>query len=299
MNPRSYGAPSFSGTAPTLASFLRDTYGPAVLVGYAPAWRVNAAAHIETLQASSLGIYPLPAIRPADVARWWAATVQAGHPRTANMLRQRLRHVFRYAIGLELVERDPTRAIGKMRENEDRVRYLTDEQRAALLAEAARTNPRIYRYVLFAMHTMGRRRSLMKLREQDVDLARGTVLFRKTKTGKDVEVPLTAPFSAEVATWLTGQADAPLLYQYPNPHAVSLAFRRVCERCNVRDFHFHDLRHDLATRLVNAGTDLIVLKALGGWETMQMVSRYAHPSDQLRRAAMERTLTPLQTRPSG
>ncbi len=41
---------------------------------------------------------------------------------------------------------------------------------------------------------------------------------------------------------------------------------------------FHDLRHNWATRHVECGTDLLALKELGGWRTLEMVQRYAHPS---------------------
>lgn len=272
----------------TLARFLREVYAPAVLPAYAPAWRMTAERHIDQLAHSSLGGCLFSELTPLKVAKWWSAQVGSGRSRQANLLRQRLRHACRYAIKMQACTSDPTKHLQRMRENADRVRYLSDEQRSLLLREAARTNPRIHRYMLVALHTLGRRRSLMNLRERDVDLARGVLVFRKTKTGKDVEVPLAPEsFRATVAGWLTGKPDAFLLHQYATPEALSGAFRRVRIRAGIDDFTFHDQRHDLATRLVNAGTDLIVLKSLGGWKTMSMVARYAHPSEQAKRSALE------------
>src|SRR5690606_13399729 len=52
--------------------------------------------------------------------------------------------------------------------------------------------------------------------------------------------------------------------------------RRACKRIGITDFRFHDFRHTWASWHVQAGTPLMVLKELGGWETLEMVQRYAH-----------------------
>jgi integrase len=54
------------------------------------------------------------------------------------------------------------------------------------------------------------------------------------------------------------------------------AFNRATEICNIEDFHFHDLRHTWASWHVQSGTPLFTLKELGGWETLEMVKKYAH-----------------------
>ena len=41
---------------------------------------------------------------------------------------------------------------------------------------------------------------------------------------------------------------------------------------------WHDLRHTWASWHVQAGTPLHVLQELGGWESVEMVRRYAHLS---------------------
>ena len=42
------------------------------------------------------------------------------------------------------------------------------------------------------------------------------------------------------------------------------------------DFRFHDLRHTWASWLVQAGVPVSVLQEMGGWESIEMVRRYAH-----------------------
>ncbi|EIF28968.1 site-specific recombinase XerD [Burkholderia sp. Ch1-1] len=53
-------------------------------------------------------------------------------------------------------------------------------------------------------------------------------------------------------------------------------FERACEIVGIEDFHWHDLRHTWASWHVQRGTPLMVLKELGGWETIEMVQKYAH-----------------------
>ena len=50
----------------------------------------------------------------------------------------------------------------------------------------------------------------------------------------------------------------------------------------------HTLRHTFASRLVMAGVDLVTVKALGGWNRLEMVERYARLAPAHKRAAVER-----------
>lgn len=54
------------------------------------------------------------------------------------------------------------------------------------------------------------------------------------------------------------------------------AFQRACAAAGVANFKWHDLRHTWASWHVQAGTPLMVLKELGGWERIEMVQKYAH-----------------------
>ncbi|PHM67731.1 integrase [Xenorhabdus stockiae] len=47
-------------------------------------------------------------------------------------------------------------------------------------------------------------------------------------------------------------------------------------RAGIENFRFHDLRHTWASWLVQAGVPLSALQEMGGWESIEMVRRYAH-----------------------
>jgi integrase len=50
-------------------------------------------------------------------------------------------------------------------------------------------------------------------------------------------------------------------------------------RANIQQFRLYDLRHTFATRAAQAGVDVLTLAALLGHKTVEMTSRYVHPTD--------------------
>lgn len=47
-------------------------------------------------------------------------------------------------------------------------------------------------------------------------------------------------------------------------------------KSGIEDFRFHDLWHTWASWLIQSGVPLSVLQEMGGWESIEMVRRYAH-----------------------
>ena len=58
--------------------------------------------------------------------------------------------------------------------------------------------------------------------------------------------------------------------------AFKPAFRKAVKRAGLKDFRWHDLRHTWATWHIQSGTSMDVLQTLGGWQSIEMVKRYAH-----------------------
>lgn len=55
----------------------------------------------------------------------------------------------------------------------------------------------------------------------------------------------------------------------------------------MKDFHWHDLRHTFASRLVMAGIDIFTVKQLLRHETIAVTMRYAHLSAMHLQQAVE------------
>ncbi len=52
--------------------------------------------------------------------------------------------------------------------------------------------------------------------------------------------------------------------------------RKRTKKSKIQDFHFHDLRHTCATRMVQAGVDLYKVQRILGHKSPIMTQRYAH-----------------------
>ena len=63
--------------------------------------------------------------------------------------------------------------------------------------------------------------------------------------------------------------------------------RAACRKPGISDFRFHDLRYAAATYIVIGGIGLITVKEILGHATIQMTMRYAHPTPENKRQAVE------------
>jgi integrase len=69
---------------------------------------------------------------------------------------------------------------------------------------------------------------------------------------------------------------------------INSAHNRAIAAAGVKRFRLYDLRHTWATRAAMSGIDLVTLAALLGHSRIQMVLRYAHPTDDHQALAMKR-----------
>jgi len=69
---------------------------------------------------------------------------------------------------------------------------------------------------------------------------------------------------------------------------VNNAHSGALKRSKVPYFRLYDLRHTWATRAAMAGIDLVTLAAMLGHSRIQMVLRYAHPTEQHQADAMRK-----------
>lgn len=58
------------------------------------------------------------------------------------------------------------------------------------------------------------------------------------------------------------------------------SFKVALEKVKIENFRFHDLRHTVATRLVEKNMDLSVIKDILGHSKITITQRYAHPVPQ-------------------
>ena len=69
------------------------------------------------------------------------------------------------------------------------------------------------------------------------------------------------------------------MFSFRDQRVVQLstkAWYAALERASIENSRWHDLRHTWASWHVQNGTPPFALQELGGWESPEMVRRYAH-----------------------
>ncbi len=137
--------------------------------------------------------------------------------------------------------------------------------------------------VRFSLETGLRQANVTGLQWSQVDLVRRCAWIHpdQAKARKAIAVPLTntavlvlGGLIGKHQTHVFSYRDKPVMQ--PN----NGAWIKALIRSGIVDFRWHDLRHTWASWHVQAGTPLHVLQELGGWESAEMVRRYAHLSSE-------------------
>ncbi len=194
---------------------------------------------------------------------------------TVNRMLALLRSVLRRAcVDWEWVGVVPR--VRLLREPVRRVRYLTSNQAERLLRELP---AHLAEMAAFSLATGLRKANVTGLQWSQVDVARRMAWVHpdQSKTRKAIAVPFNDDALRVVALQVGKHPTHVFSFKGERILQVSTAaWYKALKRAGIDDFRWHDLRHTWASWHVQNGTPLNVLQELGGWESAQMVRRYAH-----------------------
>ena len=190
-------------------------------------------------------------------------------------------------------------------------RFLEREEVEALLRNALDED--WHGMILAAVRTGLRFGELSALRWEDVDLARGLILVRRSRYLRHETAPKNhrtrvVPIAADLAEALRDLRPRSLDYVFeregrPVPwHAASKALACIASRSGIKRLGWHVLRHTFASELAMRGVSIQVIRELLGHATIQMTLRYAHlTQDALRDAVARLVAAPpsREVRPTG
>jgi Site-specific recombinase XerD len=61
-----------------------------------------------------------------------------------------------------------------------------------------------------------------------------------------------------------------------SPNAVRLAWERLKKKGDIKDLHFHDLRHEAISKLFEKGLSIPEVALISGHKDVRMLFRYTH-----------------------
>lgn len=213
--------------------------------------------------------------------------------RAQDIALARLKRLFNLRIEWGLTNESPAAKVRLYREDTERLRFLTDEEEIRLLDACP---PYLSRIVRFALETGARRGEVLGLRWADVDFnSRVATLDATLVKGRRVRhiflnesavavlKEVRRPFDRSILVFAEqvtptkkedGQSDEPPEWRLPA--RIEQHWQQAVKCAELGDFHFHDLRHTFASRLVQNGVDLAVLRELLGHRDFKMTLRYSH-----------------------
>lgn len=168
-----------------------------------------------------------------------------------------------------------------------RTRRLDPDEEQKLLAKA---NPHLYALIVAALETGCRVGELLSLQWHQVRWTENVLLLPagKTKTSEARDVPMTTRLRAVLEMrrhGADGKEFGPDAYVFGNEvgeriGTIKTAWRAACRRAGIKDLHFHDLRREFASRLLEYGDPAVYepgegLAAYASNPCLAMLGRYA------------------------
>jgi len=222
---------------------------------------------------------------------YMAYRIKVLKPASVNREYSLLKSMFNRAIEWGIFDgKNPTNSLKKLQENNERCRWLTEDEQETLLSHCQGLT---YVVVLTALKTGMRWGEIIRLKwkqennsnyvdfDNDVIYIHGAL----SKTNKSRYIPLS-PLLKETLLSLPRYVGVSHIFWRPEQsrelRSIRSPFAKALEMAEIKDFKFHDLRHTFASQLVRNKVDLYVVQKLLGHASPKMTQRYAHlKKDQL------------------
>lgn len=219
-------------------------------------------------------------------------------PRSIRYALAVVRQVFNFSRRNGLFNGDsPTSKVKMPQSDNRRLRFLSHEEADRLLESLERRSIDLYEMALLSLHSGMRAGEIFSLTWGDVDLKRGIISLRDTKSGKNRIAFMTETARKILVQEERGENDDLV---FPGRGGVKInhiskTFDEVVKDIGLnegvtdprRKAVFHTLRHTYASWLVESGVDLYTIKELLGHSTIALTERYSHLGNNTLQNAMK------------
>jgi integrase len=204
-------------------------------------------------------------------------------PATVNRYLSAMRSCWNWARAAGLVPQDrnwPTRLM--LREDNERQRYLDDDELQRLLEAAEAHSPTMHAAIVLSLACGLRQGELLNLKWSDVDLDGQRVRILRTKTDQPRTVYLPAAAVVALRKLKRGSVvstKAIFLAESGEPlnkGTIRVRWLEIRDAAELRNFKWHDLRHSCASFLAQQGATLLEIASVLGHRSTAVTRRYAH-----------------------
>lgn len=210
---------------------------------------------------------------------------------TVNRSTVALKAVLNWAAGREIIQDNPLRNLRNLKEIDSvvKTRYLTDKERERLMKAINNRTDHLKPLIITALNTGVRKGALFALKWEDVNFKERTItlIASTAKSKKHSVIPANKAVVDALLVWqeVLRHKGIKSDFVFPSPKSggklnnVKKAWKAVLEESKVKDFRFHDTRHDFASQLVMRGVDLNTVRELLRHSDLKTTMRYAHLSE--------------------
>jgi len=228
------------------------------------------------------GSHPAEDLTPKEIENVLAraAEKEKWAPSTFNHYRSLMSLSYRLGILNRKVTSNPTRSVTHRREDNNRVRFLTEEEEKKLRKVIETKWPLHVPELDLAINTGIRKGSQYGLIWDMVDWKDRMLNIPRTKNGEAIHVPLNdAAIATLKVVHARGEGKGRVFHSEKTGEPLENGrhwFEDAVIEAGIKNFRWHDLRHTFASRLRMKGTPLEDIADLLGHKSLTMTRRYAH-----------------------
>ncbi|MCM1266177.1 MAG: site-specific integrase, partial [Candidatus Gastranaerophilales bacterium] len=215
-------------------------------------------------------------ITSADIEKYINLRLSKVKNSTINREVDVIRRIFSLAVDNRKLKVNPCSTIKKLRIENPPERYLSKDEEEMLLAAC---NPVMQAIIITALHTGGRQNEILALKWSDVFFKEDYLILLNTKNNKPRKLPLTKTLKGKLLN-LPRYSE----YVFTSPVTgtkyteVKSTFKKAVERSGIAHITFHKLRHTTASRLNEAGVDIVTIQKILDHAELRTTQRYTHNS---------------------
>ncbi len=209
---------------------------------------------------------------------------------TKNRYKATLGRALQLAVKNGHLQRNVARLVEQRKEHNTRERYLSPDEETRLVKVITEKYLAYLPAVVVALHTGMRQSEQFGMTWPMVDLEQRKIRLPQTKNGKPHTVHLNQTAynalqslkDARPSDCKTDRVFLSARYKCEPLENPSQWFPDACKDAKISNFHWHDLRHTFASRLVQKGVSIQTVSKLANHSSIAVTMRYAHlASEQL------------------